>query len=708
MNLLDLFVKIGVDDQASGQIDGIASGIKSKVGSAFATVGKLAAGVGVAAGSAAMAIGTAAVKSFASYEQLAGGMKKLYGDASDTVIENAQKAYREVGISANKYMENAAGFSASLLNSVGGDAEKAAEIANMAMKDISDNANTFGKYTVDELTQVYQGLAKGQYQTLDNLNLGITGTKEGVGQLIDKANELKKANGEAADLTADSFADMVEAIHLVQEDMNITGTTAKEAMGTIEGSVNQTKAAWENLLTAFGAGDQEMISQSVSGIMEGIFGAVNEKTGEVEGGLLNNLLPVVQRVGGAIVGQMPQIAQSVASGFTTALGAAFGLDPSWVESINTKFGEIFDNISTSIQGFADGLSSTIDTESLGSIFEHLLGILGDLSQFLADNSEQIGAALGIIADVLLKVADVVTAVVDALGPFMPAIVGAVAAVKGFMVFQEISAAITMVLPLLTNLGTIIGTFGGPIGAIAAALGGLPVLIIAVVGAIVAFIATNEDARNAIMKAFEAVVGFFQSIPEKLSTWWENVKKFVSDKWNSFVEWVTGIPQKITEALGNLKDLLIEAGKSIISGLLKGMKQKAEDMFNWVSGIANKISSLKGPLPYDRKVLIDNGMALMSGLRGGLQSGFERDVMPYVSDMADAMQGALDTTASVRVPVSYDAQPMTVQSAATVTQDRRVYEALQEILGAMPHGVYLNGDALVGQLASPMNMAMGRL
>lgn len=707
MNLLDLAVKIGVDDQASSKIEGIAGGIKDKVGSAFATVGKLAAGVGVAAGGAAMAIGTAATQSFASYEQLAGGVKKLYGDSSDTMMQYAMDGAKTAGMSMNEYMEQATGFSAALINSLGGDTEKAAELTDRAMRAMSDNVNTFGS-DAESVQNAIMGISRGNFTMLDNLKLGFAGTKEGAQQLVDAANEWGAANGEASDLSVDSFADMIVAIEQVQKAQNIYGTTAKEALTTIDGSIGMVKASWENLLTAFGTGDQNQVQSAVDGIMEGIFGAVNEKTGEVEGGLLNNLLPVVQRVGSAIVGQMPQIAQSVASGFTTALGAAFGLDPSWVESINTKFGEIFDNISTSIQGFADGFSSTIDTESMGSIFENLLGIFGDLSQFLADNSEQIGATLGIIADVLLKVTEVATSVVDTLGPAIPAIVGAVAAVKGFMVFQEIASVITTVLPLLTNLGTIIGTFGGPIGAIAAALGGLPVLIIAVVGAIVAFIATNEDARNAIMKAFEAVVGFFQSIPEKLSTWWENVKKFVSEKWNSFVEWVTGIPQKITEALGNLKDLLIEAGKSIISGLLKGMKQKAEDMFSWVSGIANKISSLKGPLPYDRKVLVENGMALMSGLRGGLQSGFERDVMPYVSDMADAMQGALDTTASVSVPVSYDAQPMTVQSAATVTQDRRVYEALQEILGAMPHGVYLNGDALVGQLASQMNMAMGRL
>lgn len=135
-------------------------------------------------------------------------------------------------------MNSITGFSASLIDSVGGDTAKAAEVANMALKDIADNANTFGKYTADELANVYQNLAKGQYQTLDNLNLGIKGSKEGVEELIEKAEELT-----GLDLNADNFSDLVIAIHAVQEELNITGTTEREAMGTIEGSMNALKAS---------------------------------------------------------------------------------------------------------------------------------------------------------------------------------------------------------------------------------------------------------------------------------------------------------------------------------------------------------------------------------------------------------------------------------------------------------------------------------
>lgn len=236
-------------DKSLEKTSEVAEKLKSALGKGLGVAAK----VGVAAvGVAATAVGAlmkSSISDYAEYEQLVGGVKKLYGDASTTLVQYADNAYKTAGMSANAYLNNVTGFSAALLNSLAGDGQKAAETADMIMQDIADNANTFGKYTAEELAGVYQAIAKGQYQTLDNLMLGYGGTKEGLTQLVAKANELKVANGEMADLTIDSFADIAEAIHLVQEDMGITGTTAKEAATTIQGSLNQAKAALENFVT---------------------------------------------------------------------------------------------------------------------------------------------------------------------------------------------------------------------------------------------------------------------------------------------------------------------------------------------------------------------------------------------------------------------------------------------------------------------------
>lgn len=210
--------------------------------------GAIIAGVKKLAGVVAD-VGKAAYTSYAQHEQLTDGIKKLYGDAAQAVISNANGAYKSAQMSANSYMSNIMGFSAALVESLNKDQKEAAKVADTALRDVADNANAFGKYTVEELAGVYQALAKGQYQTLDNLMLGFAGTKEGLQQLLDKANELNEEQGIHTQYSINNFADIVNAIHKVQEEMGIAGTASGEAANTIEGSTAMAKAAWENLAT---------------------------------------------------------------------------------------------------------------------------------------------------------------------------------------------------------------------------------------------------------------------------------------------------------------------------------------------------------------------------------------------------------------------------------------------------------------------------
>lgn len=243
MNLLDLFVKIAVQDEASENVETLSGKLKN----GLATAAKVGAAAVGAAATAIAVLTKNALNNYAEYEQLVGGVDTLFKDSSAKVQEYAANAYKTAGLSANEYMDTVTSFSASLLQSLGGDTEAAAEIANVAITDMSDNANKMGT-DMASIQNAYQGFAKQNYTMLDNLKLGYGGTKEEMQRLIDDANTLNAAQGNYTNYTIESYADIVSAIHDVQTEMGITGTTAAEASTTIQGSVNSMKSAWENML----------------------------------------------------------------------------------------------------------------------------------------------------------------------------------------------------------------------------------------------------------------------------------------------------------------------------------------------------------------------------------------------------------------------------------------------------------------------------
>lgn len=243
MNLLDLFVKISVQDEASENVETLSGKFKNGLATA-AKVG--AAAVGAAATGIAVLMKNA-LNNYAEYEQLVDGVDTLFKDSSAKVQEYAANAYKTAGLSANEYMDTVTSFSASLLQSLGGDTEAAADMANVAITDMSDNANKMGT-DMASIQNAYQGFAKQNYTMLDNLKLGYGGTKEEMQRLIDDANALNAAQGKYTNYSIESYADIVSAIHDVQVEMGIYGTTADEASTTIQGSVSSMKAAWVNLL----------------------------------------------------------------------------------------------------------------------------------------------------------------------------------------------------------------------------------------------------------------------------------------------------------------------------------------------------------------------------------------------------------------------------------------------------------------------------
>ena len=276
----------------------VVSQFGSALKSGLAVAAKAAAAATAAAAGAVIALTKSAVENYGEYEQLVGGVETLFKDSAGTVEEYAKNAYQTAGLSANEYMETVTSFSASLLQSMGNDTEAAAKKADLAITDMSDNANKMGT-DMQSIQNAYQGFAKQNYTMLDNLKLGYGGTKEEMQRLIDDANALNAAQGNYTNYTIESYADIVDAIHTVQTEMGITGTTALEASTTIEGSVSAMKAAWGNFVTGLG-NDNANISELSAQLIESV-GTVAENVLPVVETVLKNIAQAVQEDGPAMI-----------------------------------------------------------------------------------------------------------------------------------------------------------------------------------------------------------------------------------------------------------------------------------------------------------------------------------------------------------------------------------------------------------------------
>ena len=305
-----VIIKIDGDDSGFRKVSG---GLGSFAQGAFKAVG---AGAAVAAGAVA-AVGTASVKAYSDYEQLKGGVETLFKSSAGTLMGYANQAYQTAGMSANRYMETVTSFSASMIQSLGGDTAAAAELSNKAIIDMSDNANKMGT-SIDSIIQTYQSLSRGNFAMLDNLKLGYGGTKKELQRLLADAEKYKKSMGEIVNYDVSNFADITEAIGAIQQKLGIAGTTALEASTTIQGSAMAMKAAWDNLLVGMSDPTQDM-----DALMENLVTSVETFAG--------NLMPVVNNalsgISGAVstllpqlIGEVPNILENIIPDITAGVG----------------------------------------------------------------------------------------------------------------------------------------------------------------------------------------------------------------------------------------------------------------------------------------------------------------------------------------------------------------------------------------------------
>ena len=748
-----------------------SSGLLSRLGDVASAVGTAAvAGFG-ALTAAVTAIGGAALTAYADYEQLVGGVDTLFGSASGTLQQYAADAYKTCGLSANQYMTQATSFAASLVSSCGGDVAKAADYANMAMGDMSDNVNKMGSNMVD-VQNAYQGFAKQNYTMLDNLKLGYGGTQEEMKRLISDANELRAAQGKNADLTIDSYADVVEAIHTVQESMGVTGTTAEEAATTISGSIGMAKASWENFLTALGRDDVDF-TQITTQLLESI-GAVATnvapRVAQIGQGIIQAFPTVLQGLGTVLA---PVLSEALATAWNIAVGALAGIG---IKLPGVDSSQMMSGITTAMdmaklaltdpqafltkgsemmQSLASGLSTSIPqlvssgldalaqfASGFRTMFpqviqmggELLLGIVQGLvnslptliekgPQIISDFANGISAAaetlLGIGLQMIVTIGQGLLNAIPTFIANIPAI--AQAAWDAFMAFQWLSLGSSIVTGIADGIASIGSTIptrlkGFLDEGIAHAQQFVSELASKGLKAGSDFLlnlSTNVSQMPGrlagwVSEMLLSAAGFASELGTKGLSAGKGFLSGIQSKVGEAVSFVGGIPGKIRSAIGDLGSLLLSAGKSIVKGLLNGIKQKIGEVYSFVSGIAGKIASLKGPLPYDRKVLIPNGQALMQSLYSGIESGFA-PVEKLVGGMADAISSDLDSpglaVSAALAPASTSYGYSFSSHGAGGPDSLGAIVSLLEAIRDKDGSVYLDSNKVSAALASRSRYAM---
>ena len=478
-----------------------------KLGGTLKGIGAAVGAVVVAAGAAAVAIGKEAVSAFADYEQLVGGVDTLFKDSSAKVQEYAANAYKTAGISANEYMETVTGFSASLIQSLGGDTEKAAKYADMAITDMSDNANKMGT-DMQSIQNAYQGFAKGQFNMLDNLKLGYGGTKAEMERLLADA---EKISGIKYDIS--SYADVVEAIHVMQESMGIAGTTALEAERTISGSINAMGAAWQNLLVGFGDPDADM-------------GALTKSLVDAFQNVVKNITPVIEN-----------LVQSLPVALEALLPAISGMLPMLLEVATELLTQVIDAIVASLPALipvAVGALLTIADALIGNLpllIEAAIQIIVSLAEGLAESlPELIPAAIDAIITIVETLIDNVYMLVDAAIEIIIALADGLITALPRLIEKAPEIVISLLGALIENAPKILAAGIELIGKL---IEGIWSVIVSVVKAGADVVSKIGEG---IKGAFNSVVQWGKDIIDKLleglRTAWQSVVTWFNGVWNS--------------------------------------------------------------------------------------------------------------------------------------------------------------------------------
>lgn len=576
----------------------------SKMGSVFGNIGKFALKAAKVAVIATTAVATGiagitakAVSEYADYEQLVGGVETLFKDSSDKVVEYANNAYKTAGLSANEYMDTVTSFSASLLQGLGGDTEKAAETANLAITDMSDNANKMGT-DMASIQNAYQGFAKQNYTMLDNLKLGYGGTASEMARLINDSGVL----GDTMTVTADnvnsvSFDKMIEAIHVVQTDMGITGTTAKEAATTIQGSIGMMKSAWANLL--IGMADP---SQDMGVLMNNLVDSVMA--------VADNLVPRIADTLPRIVTGISSLAQKLAPYIPPLIEQIL---PSLIQGATSLLSELVNNLpgilETLLPGIGGELGQSIST-ALNSIFSTLTSILPSILQLVGPVLTTLSTLLDLLLPPMMQIIQTIlpplTNLVNMLLPPVTQIIQSLLPVL-MAILQPIFGLLQPFLDLLTPIIDLVMQVVGPLTDLINMI--LPPLAELLSMLIEEYLNILKPIlewyckllSGTLKKAIQLIVTAINNCRESFTAAWRGIKK----AWDAAPEFFSGIWSSIKGAFSAVGTWFSD----IFGKAWAGIKNAFSPMVNFFSSTWQKIKNIFSKV----------GTAIADGLSGAVTS-----------------------------------------------------------------------------------------
>ena len=646
------------------KISGETSGLQSAMGSAISAVGKFSAAAVAAGATAVAALTKSAVESYANYEQLVGGVETLFKDSAGIVQEYAANAFQTAGLSANDYMETVTGFSASLLQSVGGDTEEAARIADQAITDMADNANKMGS-SMESIQNAYQGFAKQNYTMLDNLKLGYGGTKQEMERLLADAEKLSGVHYDISNLN-----DVYEAIHVVQGELGITGTTAEEASTTIQGSAAAMKAAWQNMLTGIADENADFdglinnLVESVATFGENILPRIETALSGV-GKLISGLAPI-------IVEALPGLVENVLPGFIDAIMEVVNsiveaipevipvLIQALVDIVTQLIECLAENLPTIIEAVIQGLEQIMNSlaENLPTIISGITQMLLQVVQVIISNAPQFlqaflnlllsfaEAELQALPQIIAALPTLINGIIDFLKQAIPMVMDGFIQLMTSLceALPEIIAAITEVLPQLID------------GIISGIVALIPLIIDC---GIQLFVALIENVSMIISKICDALPDLINGVIEGILSHLDEIIECGVQLFVALVENLPKILEALVEACGKIIEAILEAigkgfskmaeaGLNLVKGLWQGIKDAASWLKNKIAGwVDDVIGAIKGffGINSPSKVTAEDGKYLAMGLGKGIT-----DNIKYATDAVKQMGEAVESSFNPKLEI----------------------------------------------------------
>ncbi len=639
-----------MDDAGDAAED--SEGKFSKLGGTLKTVGVAMGAVVAAAAAAAVSLGKAVVEAYGEYEQLVGGIDTLFKDSSAMMQEYASNAYKTAGMSANDYMSTVTSFSASLIQSLGGDTEAAVKYADMAIIDMADNANKMGT-DIGLIQNAYQGFAKQNYTMLDNLKLGYGGTKTEMERLLADAQAI---SGIEYDIS--SYADVVEAIHVIQDSMGVAGATAAEAEHTIEGSMNSMKAAVDNLVVGFGNADAD-IEQLCGNVVDAFQDVLTNITPIIEN-IISALPTALNALLETVVELLPTLLETIVDLFSQVLNTLLTLLPELipvvVQAVLTIVNTLIENlpllveaaiqiVMSLIQGIATALPTLIPTavQAVITIVQSLI----DSLPLILDAALQLitGLADGLLAAIPVLIAalpEIIMSIINFILDAIPQIIE-----TGIQLLTSLVAALPEIINAIVEaIPQIIS------GIIEAVLGAIPQIIQAGIDLLVSLIKALPQIITTIVAAIPDIISgivnaVINNIPLIVQAGIDLLTSLIKNLPTIIVEIVKAVPQIITglvNALGKGVSRLAEVGGNLVRGLWQGIQQLAgwlwDKVSGWISSIWDGICDFFGiHSPSDEMAWI--GEMLVEGLAGSIKDNGKDAVKAaegMSADINDVMHG----------------------------------------------------------------------